>query len=407
MPAYEYKGVDKRGKNVKGTLEADHERQLRQLLKQRGIMLTKIGKGGEGQGLLSKEIDFGEMFESIGPSEIALFTRQLATLVKARIPIADALAACVEQIEIPKFKKIVSKLRTDVNEGLSFAHALEQYDHVFGSLYANMVRSGEASGKLDEVLMRLAEFTEASVKLRQKIKGAMMYPTIMVVVGSLILAGLFVGVIPQITKIIIDNGQELPTVTRVIIWISNVLQNYWYLFILTLIAIPLLFRMYLKKPEGRYRWDGLKLRFPIFGDLFLLVGVARFTKTLSTLLGSGVPLLTALNITKNVLENKVLERTIDVACIAVKEGAPLAIPLKQSELFPSMVVHMISIGERSGALEEMLDVVAENYENQVESQVSRLTTLLEPIMILGMGIVIVIILFAVLLPILQMNDFVQ
>ena len=407
MPAYEYRGVDKRGKNVKGTLEADHERQLRQLLKQRGIMLTKIGKGGEGQGFLSKEIDFEELFETIGPSDIALFTRQLATLVRARIPLSDALAACVEQIEKPKLKKIVSKLRTDVNEGLSFAHSLEQFDDVFGGLYANMVRSGEASGKLDQVLMRLAEFTESSVKLTQKIKGAMMYPTIMVVVGTLILIGLFVGVIPQITKIFEDSGQELPTVTLVIIWISHTLQAYWYVLLIVFFITPMAFRRYVKKPEGRYAWDGLKLRFPVFGELFLLVGVARFTKTLSTLLGSGVPLLTALDITKNVLGNKVLEETIETACVAVKEGAPLAVPLKQSEQFPTMVVHMISIGERSGALEEMLEVVAENYENQVESQVSRLTTLLEPIMILGMGVVIVIILFAVLLPILQMNDFVQ
>jgi general secretion pathway protein F len=407
MPAYEYRGIDKRGKNVKGTLDADNERQLRQLLKQRGVLLTKIGKGAQGQGLLSQEVDFNALFEKITPQDIALFTRQLATLVKARIPLSDALAACVEQVEKPKLKKIVSKLRTDVNEGLSFAHSLEQFEDVFGGLYSNMVRSGEASGKLDQVLMRLSEFTESSVKLRQKISSAMMYPMIMVGVGSLILIGLFVGVIPQITKIFEDSGQTLPTITTVIIAISHALQDYWYVFVLSFMLGSFVFRRYIKTPTGHERWDALKLRFPVFGNLFLLVGVARFTKTLSTLLASGVPLLTALNITKNVLGNVILERVVERACVAVKEGAPLASPLKESGRFPTMVVHMISIGERSGALEEMLDVVADNYESQVEAQVSRLTTLLEPIMIVGMGFVIVVILFAVLLPILQMNDFVQ
>ena len=278
---------------------------------------------------------------------------------------------------------------------------------MFGSLYSNMVRSGEASGKLDEVLMRLSEFTESSVKLRQKISSALMYPMIMVVVGSLILIGLFVGVIPQITKIFEDSGQELPGITTVIIAISHALQDYWYIFLITFFVLSFSFKRYIKTPTGHERWDRMKLKFPVFGNLFLLVGVARFTKTLSTLLASGVPLLTALDITKNVLGNLILESVVQEACVAVKEGAPLAAPLKQSQQFPTMVVHMISIGERSGALEEMLDVVADNYESQVEAQVSRLTTLLEPIMILGMGFVIVIILFAVLMPILQMNDFVQ
>lgn len=407
MPAYEYKGVNPRGQHVNGTLEADNERQLRQLLKQRGVMLTKIGKGPRQGGLLSQEVDFAAVLEKITPQDIALFTRQLATLVKARIPLSDSLAACVEQVEKPKLKKIVAKLRTDVNEGLSFAHALEQYNEVFGPLYANMVRSGEASGKLDEVLARLAEFTESSVKLRQKISSAMMYPMIMVGVGSLILVGLFVGVIPQITQIFEDSGQELPPITTAIIWCSRALQEYWYLLVVGGALSSFSFRRYTRTPAGAARWDRVKLRMPIFGELFLLVGVARFTKTLATLLGSGVPLLTALDITKHVLGNRVLETAVDDARLSVKEGAPLAVPLKQSGRFPTMVVHMISVGERSGALEEMLDVVADNYESQVEAKVSRLTTLLEPLMIVGMGAVIVIVLFAVLLPILQMNDFVQ
>ncbi len=408
MPNYEYTGVNKRGKKVKGSMEADSPKQLRQILKQRGIYITQIGAGRKsGQSILSAEIDFNELFEKITPQDISLFTRQLATLVKARIPLADALAACCEQADKPKLKKILVKVRSDVNEGVSFAQALDQYRDVFGPLYSSMVRSGEASGTLDAILLRLAEFSEASVKLRQNISSAMMYPLIMISVGALILVGLFVFVIPQITQIFADSGQTLPLVTRIIITISHLLQDYLVVLILFAILMYHMFKRYIKKPHGQRRWDRLKLRFPVFGELFLLVDLSRFTKTLATLLKSGVPLLTALEITKNVLGNRILLEAVDKARVAVKEGHALATPLRESGHFPSMLIHMISVGERSGALEEMLGVVAETYENQVENKVSRLTTLLEPLMIVFMGGTIAVVVFAVLMPILQMNEFVQ
>ena len=408
MPNYDYTGVDKRGKKVKGTMEADSPRVLRQLLKQRGIYVTQLGAGRQaGQSILSTEVDFAAFFEKITPQDISIFTRQLATLVKARIPLADALAACVEQVDKPKLKKILVKVRSDVNEGVSFAHSLDNYQDVFGPLYSSMVKSGEASGTLDDVLVRLAEFSEASVRLRQSIKSAMMYPMIMISVGGLIMVALFIFVIPQITQIFSDTGQALPTITQIIITLSHWLQDYFFFVLIAMVVSYQVFRRYVKRDEGRRSWDRLKLKFPIFGELFLLVDLSRFTKTLATLIKSGVPLLTALDITKNVLDNHTLLDAVDDARIAVKEGHALATPLKESGRFPSMMIHMISVGERTGSLEEMLGVVAETYENQVDNKVSRLTTLLEPLLILVMGLLIGIVVVAVLLPILQMNNFIQ
>ncbi|MBU1429457.1 type II secretion system inner membrane protein GspF [Myxococcota bacterium] len=410
MPAFDYKGINKAGKEVKGVRDAENEKALRSALKKEGIYLTRVGKGqkkGEGGSVLATEVDFAQYFERIRPTDITIFTRQLATLTKASIPLVDALSACVEQVEKPKLRKVLAKVRQDVKEGSSLAIALQNHPDVFTPLFGNMVRAGEASGTLDQVLIRLAEFNEASLKLTQKIKSAMMYPIIMVALGSLILTGMFIFVIPQITQIFEDTGQELPIITRLLIGSSHMLRDYWWLAI-SLFAVSVWgFRRWKNSPKGSLSWDRYRLRFPVFGDLSLMVGVSRFTKTLATLLGSGVPLLTALEITKNVLGNQILMNIIEEARIAVKEGAPLASPLKQSGRFPPMVVHMVAIGERSGALEEMLSVVAEAYESQVESRVAGLTSLLEPLMIVGMGITIAIIVFAVLMPILQLNEFVQ
>ncbi len=408
MAVYEYKGLDKSGKEVKGVRDADNEKALRTLLKREGVLLTQVGKGrAEGQGLLSAEVDIAQYFERITPTDIAVFTRQLATLVKAGIPLVESLSAVVDQVEKPKLRKVLVKVRQDVSEGTSLAASLKQHPKVFTPIFHNMVRAGEASGTLDQVLNRLAEFTEASVKLRQKISSAMMYPVIMVGMGGLILIGMFVYVIPQITQIFEDTGQELPFLTRLLIGFSHALREYWWAGILLAFLSVWGFRKWKATPKGLKAWDRQRLKFPVFGPLFLMIGVSRFTKTLATLLSSGVPLLTALDITKAVLNNVVLIDVIEDARLQVKEGASLAGPLKASGRFPPIVTHMIAIGERSGAIEEMLGVVSDAYESQVENRISSLTSLLEPIMIVGMGITIAIIVFAVLMPILQLNQFVQ
>ena len=407
MPVFEYKGLDRSGKEVSGVLQADNEKALRAGLKRDGVFLTRVGKGKTDGGVLATEVDIAQFFERVTQTDIAVLTRQLATLQRAGIPLVDSLSACVDQIEKPKLRKIVAKVRQEVNEGTSLALALAQHPIHFGPIFVNMVRAGEASGTLDQVLIRLAEFTEASVKLRQKITGAMTYPVLMVVLGGLILTGMFVYVIPQITQIFEDSGQQLPVLTRGLIATSTGFRDYWWIVILLGVGATWWFRRWKVTEKGRIRWDAQRLKFPVFGSLALMIGVSRFTKTLATLLHSGVPLLSALDITKNVLNNVVLTKVIDDARIAVKEGASLAQPLKLSGRFPPMVTHMVAIGERSGALEEMLTVVAEAYEAQVDARIQTLTTLLEPIMIVGMGVTITIIVFAVLMPILQLNEFVQ
>jgi general secretion pathway protein F len=406
MVAYKYEGVTKRGKVKKGTLEADNKQILRQHLKKQGIFVTQIGekKNAKG-GILSQEIDFNRLLERITPQDISTFTRQLATLTRARIPLVSSLNACAEQMQKMKLKEIITTMSAEVNEGASFAQALDKRRDVFGPLFSNMVRSGEASGTLDEVLLKLAEFSESSVKLREKISSAMMYPIIMVAVGSLILIGLFIGVIPQITQIFEDTGQDLPLVTTLIIGFSQLLQDYWMAGVVLFFSVLYGSRWYLSTPKGRMRWDTFKLRIPVFGKLWISIDISRFTKTLATLLNSGVPLLTALDITKNVIENVHLTDLIHQARNDVKEGSTLAAPLKETGRFPIMMVQMISIGERSGALEDMLTIVSETTENEVDTRVSQMTTLLEPLMLLGMGVVITIIVFAILLPILQMNEF--
>jgi general secretion pathway protein F len=408
MPAFEYRGIDRAGKDVKGVRDADNEKSLRVLLKRDGIFLTSVGKGArKGGSALSQDVDLAKYFERVTQQDLAVFTRQLATLCKAGIPLVESIAAVSDQVDKPKLRKIVGQIKQDVTEGASLAVAVGRHPETFTPIFTNMIRAGEASGTLDRVLLQLAEFTEANVKLKNKLVSAMMYPLLMVGVGGLILTGLFVYVIPQITQIFEDTGQELPILTRLLIGISHGLRDYWWLAFIALGGGVYALRRWLASERGARTWDLRKLGLPVFGSLLLMIAISRFTKTLSTLLRSGVPLLTALDITKNVLENRVLTDIVEDARVAVKEGANLAEPLKRSGRFPPIVTHMIAIGERSGALEEMLNVVSDAYESQVDNRISMLTSLLEPLMIVGMGIVISIIVFAVLMPILQMNEFVS
>ena len=407
MPAYEYKALNRAGKEVSGVRDAESEKSLRASLKKEGIYITRLSQAGTKKVTLSGDIDVGKYFERISASDIAMFTRQLATLSKAGIPLVEALSATAEQTEKDKLKRVLSQIKQEVSEGASLAQALQRQNEVFSPIFPNMVRAGEASGTLDQVLLRLAEFTEKSVRLKQQVTSAMMYPVIMIVIGGLIMVGLFVFVIPQITQIFEDSGQQLPILTRIIIFLSHSLREYWWLAIMGFGATVYAFQKWKNTKNGRARFDAFKLRLPVIGPLVLMIGVSRFTRTLATLIRSGVPLLTALDITKNVLGNETLIAIIDEARVAVKEGANLADPLKQSGRFPPIVTHMISTGEKSGALDEMLGVVSDAYDTQVESKISGLTSLLEPFMIVGMGATIGVIVFAVLLPILQMNEFIK
>jgi general secretion pathway protein F len=414
MPVFEYTGLTEAGKNVRGIRDAESSKVLRQILRKDGVYLTEARAAeagatiGEQKTGLSREVDVGALlgFTGVSSQDLAIATRQLATLIAAGIPLVDALTALVDQVEQPRLKRIMGAIKQKVNEGSSLADALKDHPKVFSDLYVNMIRAGESSGALDVVLVRLADFTEAQAQLRNKIIGAMLYPAIMLVVGIAIVSILFVVVIPKVTKIFEDMNVALPWTTRILIGVSSFARDYWYVLVAALPLLALGIRRWMRTARGRARWDRLKLRAPIFGELVRMLALARFAKTLATLLASGVPLLTAMDIVKNVVSNTLLADVIDHARDAIREGESIAAPLRRSGQFPPLVYHMIAIGERSGQLEEMLQNVARSYEAQVEMRIGALTSLLEPVMIVCMGGGVAFIVFSILMPIMQLNTFV-
>lgn len=413
MPVYEYRGLDAQGQSARGLREADSPKSLRNVLRRDGIFLTEYfaesDKGKQGlKGKLSGDIDLARYLpQRISVQDVAVSTRQLATLLNAGIPLVEALTALVDQVENKALKRVFSTVKQKVNEGTSLADALAEHPKAFSGLFVNMIRAGESSGAMDVVLFRLADFTEGQSRLRSKILGTMMYPIIMVFVAIGILGILFTVVIPRITLIFKNANAQLPLPTRMLIGASEMGRSYWWLLLLALLVSGLLFRRWAKSSSGRAVLDQLSLVAPVFGGIVRMLAVARFARTLGTLLSSGVPLLTALDIVKNVVTNTVLTGAIEDVRESVREGSSIADPLRRSKQFPPIVVHMVAIGERSGALENMLGKVADSYEQQVELRVGMLTTLLEPLMILIMGAGVAFVVFSILMPILQLNQFVH
>ncbi|MGE3676004.1 MAG: type II secretion system F family protein, partial [Polyangiaceae bacterium] len=303
--------------------------------------------------------------------------------------------------------RILTAVRESLNEGTSFAKSLGAHNKVFPPLYINMVEAGEASGTLEAVLERLADFMENQARLKGKVTGALAYPVLMGIVGSILVGFLMVAVVPKVTAIFDNLGHELPWYTSLLIVVSNIVSGYWWLLIILAVGGVTGFRRWKATEKGRMKWDKFRLRVPLFGRLNLLVAVARFSRTLSTLLSSGVPLLTAMGIVKNVLENALLEEVVTTAISSIREGESIAVPLKKSGEFPPMVTHMIAVGERSGQLEQMLENVSRAYEADVEVRVQALTSLLEPLMIVIMGSLVGFITMAILMPLIQINDMVQ
>jgi len=418
MAVFEYRGLSAAGKNVSGLKEADSPKTLRAVLKKEGVFVTEVMaqvegslrgglKGGRGKAkqLASTEVNLRRLAGGrVNTDDIAIMTRQLSTLLGAGVALVEALTAMVDQVEKEQLKRIISDVKQKVNEGSSLADALQAHVKTFGSLYVNMIRAGEHSGALDAVLLRLAEFTEGQARLRQKIMGTMMYPAIMSVIGGGVLVLLMTVVVPKVTKIFPDMKQTLPWTTQILIWTSTTLQNWWFVIFPLLIGGAIAFRYWTKSESGKPVWDRIVLKVPVLGSLIRMLSVARFSRTLATLLKSGVPLLTALDIVKNVITNSTMAEVIDNARDSIREGESIATPLKKSGQFPPLVYHMVSIGEKSGQLEDMLLNVAQSYESQVDVRVGALTSLLEPIMIVAMGGVIAFVAFSILMPILQMNS---
>ncbi len=402
MPIYAYKGMDKSGKEIKNTINVESIVAAKSRVKSMGIMLIDI-REQKAQNT-SGSASLLRLGGSVPVEDLAMMTRQLATLIRAKIQIVEALSALTDQVDNPNLRLVLSDLKQKVNEGASLAKALTDHPKVFNSVYANMVEAGEASGTLEIVLLRLADFTESQVKLKNKIKGAMTYPVIMAVFGFAMMNVIFIFVIPKIAKIFTSMKKELPFITKVCIWISNFLVNYWWLVIVGILATIYLTHKYVHTTKGESQWHALQLKLPILGIMIKMINVSRFCSTLGTLMNSGVPILTALTIVKNLIPNVHMKDAVEKARISVSEGASLAQPLIQSGYFPSLVTHMIKLGERSGELEPMLKIISENYEDQVQSRISGLTSILEPIMMICLGTAIGFIVFAVVIPMMNMNS---
>ncbi len=403
MAVFAYKALDQRGKNVEGLKEADSAKSLRTALRRDGLYLTEV-VGEKQQKAASPEVNVRRWVGGrVKADDVAVATRQMAVLVNAGIPLVDALTALVEQVDHERLKRVLSAVKQRVNEGSSLADALAQHPKAFNNLYVNMIRAGESSGALDVVLFRLADFTEAQARLRSKILGTLTYPAAMVLIGAAVMGILFTVVIPKITKIFDDTKVVLPWTTKALIGFANFVHDWWWAVGLLLAAAVYGFLRWRRTPAGRARWDVWVLDAPVFGSLVRQVAVARFSRTLATLLKSGVPLLTSMDIVRNIVGNSRLAAVIEEARESIKEGESIAAPLKRSGEFPPLVHHMIAIGEKSGELEEMLGNVANAYDSQVETKIAALTSLLEPIMIVVMGVAVAFIVFSILMPILQIN----
>jgi general secretion pathway protein F len=404
MGVYKYIGVSTEGKNVDGIIESDNQKTARQKLKQKGIYATNIIEKSLADVQAKKQTLNVTIGGKVKSSDITMMTRQFATLINANIPIVETLDALSEQVENERLKMILTEAKQKVNEGVSIGDALSPHVAVFSPLYINMIRAGEASGTLGLVLTRLAEYTEKQSILKNKIISSMAYPVLMIFVSIIIIGILFTVVIPKITVVFEDMKTALPIYTTILIWFSNFIRHNFMYIAGFILAAFIIFSRYIKTPTGRKSWDETKLKIPIFGKIIRLSSVSQFTRTLSTLHGAGVPLLQALDIVINVVDNTIIKEALQAAKVDVSEGKSLASTLKKTAQFPPLVIHMITVGEKTGELELMLKHVSEAYDIEVETRIQTLTSLLEPAMIIVMGGTVAFIVISILMPIMQMTN---
>lgn len=448
------------GKKVTGVRDADNQKALRAALRREGVLLTEASEEKRGK-KRGRSIDLGAFFRRVSVGDVAMLTRQLATLVGAGIPLVEAVSALIEQVEKEELQKTLALIRDRLNEGTSLAKALEPHAHIFPPIYTNMVAAGEVSGTLETVLERLAEFMEKQAHLRGKVGGALAYPILMLLLGTGLMTVMMIVVVPKVTNIYATLDRALPWYTALLIFVSSTLSSNEALGFVTSLASMVFTRkalapgtkktawtaaailgglalflfffavaskvsyligigvgvvaglglarllVYMGTPAGQIWFDGIKLKLPLFGPVFRMLAVSRFSRTLATLLKSGVPLLKAMEIVRHVLDNAMLSKIVEEATGSIREGESISVPLKRSKQFPPIVIHMIAVGERSGQLETMLENVSRAYDAQVETRVQAMTSLLEPLIIVFMGGGVGFIAFSILMPLIQMNDFVQ
>ena len=405
MPVFEYKGVSSGGRSVAGILDGENLKAARAKLKRDGVVVLEIREGGPARIAASRDLRFGR--RRVSSADMANTTRQLATLLSAGLPLLEALNVLVDQEEGQVLKGTLASVRDAVREGSSLTDALRGHAPVFSQLYGNMVAAGEASGTLEVTLARLADFLEEQARFRGRFAAALAYPALMTVIGIGVLFFLFSFVLPRVVGMFEDMRQQLPFITLALLAVVRFFSLFWWLIIAAAGGGAWYLRRWFRTPGGKATFDAWVLKLPVFGSLVRMVAVSRFTRTLGTLLESGVPTLTALEIVQNVIGNTVLAEAVRQARENVREGESIADPLRRSGLFPPVVVQMVAVGEKSGELEKMLLKVSDSFDRSVEARMTALMSLLEPAIILVMGLVIGFIVIAILLPILQMSGAVR
>ncbi len=399
MAVFQYEALTETGEAHSGVVDANTAKEARDKLRQQKYYVTSIHAIDE-KGAVARNL-LPQLFRRQRLEELAILTRQFATLVDAGIPVVEALSALVDQAETPALETVLRQVREKVRGGSSLADALTEHEEYFNDLYVNMVRAGEASGNLDIALTRLASYAQRQYKLRGRVTAALAYPIIMCIVAVGVVVFLLLVVIPKVEEMLTDIGKPLPLPTWILVTVSGFIADFWWLGLALIVGGYVAFRFAVATDRGRLAYDDALLKIPIVGQLFRKQAVSRFAVTFSTLLASGIPVLQALSIVKRVVNNKVLENTIEEVHGRIMAGTDISTPIKKSGVFPPVVGYMIGIGEESGKLEQMLEKVAEAYDEELEVTTQKMTSLLEPIMILVLAAVVGFIVLSAILPIMD------
>lgn len=412
MPVYQYRGYKADGGAAVGIIDAESPKVARLKLRKDGVFPTEMKEQAGATKVFttrsgtSMAVGVGGL-QSLSVTDVALMTRQMATLLVAGLPLVDALGVLIDQTERKAVKGLLADVREAIRGGASYSAVLERYPRDFSPIYVHMVRAGEASGALDQILFRLAEFLEKQLALKNKVTNAILYPAIMLVVGTVVLFFLVTFVVPKITAVFAQSKQALPWPTTVLIEVSSFCRDYWMVLLGICLVAFWMARRFVRTETGHVWADRLLLRIPLIGQVARMVSISRLASTLATMLSSGVQLLDALDVAKRVMNNRVLEEAVEQARQNIREGESIADPLKRSGEFPPLVTHMIAVGEKSGEMEEMLRRIGQIFDGEVDRVITRFTSLLEPVMIVVMGVIVLFIVVAILLPIFEMGQMVR
>lgn len=397
MITFEYSAKDKSGRPFYGIIEAGSEAEVVEALHKKELIVISIEPAKQRSQTRHKD-------KKIKLDDLVIFSRQLATMIDSGIALVQALSILSEQIENPSFRRVIVSVKQDIEAGVSFCDALAKHPEVFSELFINMSRAGEVSGMLDQVLDRLASYLEKTASLNRKIRSSLIYPAVVISMAILITAVLLIKVVPTFKGIFEMLGGQLPLPTRILIGISDIFRKYFLVVAAVLVFAVILFKKYINTETGRFNFDSFKLRLPVLGPLFRKVGIAKFSRTFSTLAKSGVSALNSLEIVAKTAGNKVIEKVIFTTRDSVRDGEPISKPLSKSGVFPPMVCRMIAVGEQTGQLEKMLSKIADFYDEQVDAAVSGLTSMIEPLVIAFLGIIIGGIVISLFLPIFKITQ---